>query len=111
VNTVIVHNHVKDCPDSRNSTDGFKWWTTVHSDKLAVCNCGWRPKDAPHYRIAGPFSHTYRLRWRKFSSCPKWDRWMISPARNTYRVRWAKCATRNRWAIWPTDTSKELTRG
>jgi hypothetical protein len=47
---VIVHNHIRHDANTRHGTRGFRYWSEPLSDKLAICHCGWRPKEPPHYQ-------------------------------------------------------------
>ncbi len=49
---VLVHNHVGNPPHSRIGEQGFRAWWQPPTDRLVVCDCGWAPLVAMHYRIA-----------------------------------------------------------
>ena len=53
---VVVHNHVRHRANTRNGTNGFRYWFEPPSEKLVICHCGWRPKDPPHFQIRARFA-------------------------------------------------------
>jgi hypothetical protein len=47
---VLVHNHIR--PARRLGTRGFRAWLQPPDAALVMCNCGWAPELAEHYRPA-----------------------------------------------------------
>jgi hypothetical protein len=49
---IVVHNQVNHRANTRNGTNGFRWWSEFLGEKHAICRCGWQPKEPPHYKLA-----------------------------------------------------------
>lgn len=50
---VLVHNRLRPNNARRLGLNGFRAWTQVPDDRLALCDCGWALETGPHYRVGG----------------------------------------------------------